>query len=312
MLTLGPVKSRRLGWSLGVYPVPTRICTFNCVFCPGGGSDIVQTRREEFYPLEVILSEIGEAVDFYRPDYLTILGDGEPTLYWYLGSLLRQAKSRFGIPTAVITNGSLLYRREVRQDLSYADRIIVRIEAIDNTDLQNINRPHESLYFKLIREGFAHLKDELDTRVELEFRLIPGLNDGLECPEKLLILIRELRPAKLYISSPICPPVVDRAGFQSSDTPARILKLAENAVILEPMPFREIKTGRFGDFETVSKEILSRMVIPLEQLRQIALGFHDSGQFEELLRSGTIGVFSDKGIEFGYYPTSDRKKAIQI
>jgi wyosine [tRNA(Phe)-imidazoG37] synthetase (radical SAM superfamily) len=125
MMTFGPVPSRRLGRSLGINNIPHKTCTYSCVYCQVGRTRRFQLERAEFYEPEAIarevrkrtakLRELGEGID-----YLTFVPDGEPTLDLNLASTIELLKP-LGIRVAVITNGSLLGREDVRATLMGAD-----------------------------------------------------------------------------------------------------------------------------------------------------------------------------------------------
>jgi wyosine [tRNA(Phe)-imidazoG37] synthetase (radical SAM superfamily) len=128
----GPVPSRRLGQSLGIDTIPLKTCNWNCVYCQLGRSvPLVNQRRNYFLP-EAILAEVQVALSAHQPgtiDWITFVGSGEPTLHASLGLLIRQVKTLTDRPVAVITNGSLLYLPEIRQELSAADAVLPTLNA---------------------------------------------------------------------------------------------------------------------------------------------------------------------------------------
>ena len=81
----GPVKSRRLGLSLGITLTPYKICSFNCVYCQLGKTINTTSERREYIPIQEIINELKlwlqnnilEAKDL---NYITFSGSGEPTL----------------------------------------------------------------------------------------------------------------------------------------------------------------------------------------------------------------------------------------
>ncbi|HOF19312.1 MAG TPA: radical SAM protein, partial [Phycisphaerae bacterium] len=76
----GPVPSRRLGRSLGVDLVPFKTCTYDCIYCQLGRTTHKTVERREWVPLDDVLAELKEKLAA-RPDYITLSGSGEPTLY---------------------------------------------------------------------------------------------------------------------------------------------------------------------------------------------------------------------------------------
>ncbi len=87
-------------------------------------------------------------------DFLTFVPDGEPTLDFGLGETIRLLRP-LGIDIAVITNGSLLWRDDVREGLDDADWVSVKVDAAENAVWRHVNRPHPDLDFGTVREGIA-------------------------------------------------------------------------------------------------------------------------------------------------------------
>lgn len=115
----GPVPSRRLGRSLGVDLVPFKTCTYDCIYCQLGRTTNKTTHREKWVPTDMIIQQLKEKLNS-KPDYITLSGSGEPTLYLQLEKLISGIKNITDIPVAVLTNGSLLWLPEVRESLMHA------------------------------------------------------------------------------------------------------------------------------------------------------------------------------------------------
>ena len=122
----GPVPSRRLGRSLGIDPIPSKTCNYQCIYCQLGKTTNLTNERKEFYPKEEIYKEIEESIKKNKGkfDYITFVGSGEPTLCKSLGKLILKAKEYSTKPICVITNGALLYSQEVRKELMSADVVL--------------------------------------------------------------------------------------------------------------------------------------------------------------------------------------------
>ena len=162
-LTFGPVPSRRLGQSLGINNIPPKICTYSCVYCQVGRTLNMQSERKAFYKPEDIFQAVEEKTRYARGkgepiDYLTFVPDGEPTLDINLGIEIEKLKST-GIKIAVITNTSLIWKKDVQDDLKRADWVSVKIDAFSHRAWRKIDRPHGSLNLDEILHGlseFAH------------------------------------------------------------------------------------------------------------------------------------------------------------
>ncbi len=103
--TFGPVPSRRLGRSLGIDLVSHKTCSYDCLYCQLGRTTHKTVERREWVPMEDIATEIKEKLGT-RPDYITLGGSGEPTLYNRIAGLIDRIRGITDIPVAVLTNGS--------------------------------------------------------------------------------------------------------------------------------------------------------------------------------------------------------------
>ncbi|MCK6562953.1 radical SAM protein [candidate division KSB1 bacterium] len=210
MLAFGPIPSRRLGRSLGINNIPPKICSYSCVYCQVGCTLKMQVARQAFYRPEGLLDEVKKKIAEVRKagefiDYLTFVPDGEPALDINLGREIDLLKA-FGFKIAVITNASLIWQDEVRNDLMKADWVSLKVDAVNEEVWRQVNRPHRSLQLSSILEGmikFARIyKGELTT----ETMLVKGLNDSPKHAEQIADFLAQLKPDKAYLSIPIRPP----------------------------------------------------------------------------------------------------------
>lgn len=177
--TFGPVPSRRLGRSLGIDCAPFKVCTYDCVYCQLGRTVEKRSKRKNFFPRKNIVEAVRHRIArIPRPDYLTISGSGEPTLYKGLKGLIKEIKTVANIPCAVLTNGSLFWRKDVRDAVRGADLIIPSLDAGNPLIFQQINRPHPDIAFDDVLRGLRLLREEFEGAVWLEVFLVSGLNDG--------------------------------------------------------------------------------------------------------------------------------------
>ena len=210
MIAFGPVSSRRLGFSLGINNILThKLCTYNCVYCQLGRTHALTTKPVPQYDPDVLI----RAVDHHlkkleassRPDFLTFVAQGEPTLDHNMGKEISRLKET-GIPVAVITNASLLSVEEIRKQLLPADWVSVKIDAVDGTIWKKINRPHRDLQFEDILEGITSFRSKYAGRLCTETMLIRGFNDEHWHLEALASFAKKLDPSVAYLSIPTRPP----------------------------------------------------------------------------------------------------------
>ena len=157
-LVFGPVPSRRLGFSLGVDLIPRKYCTFDCIYCQLGATARTEVERRSFYEPALVVEQVMEAVgEGARIDCISLSGSGEPTLNSDIGWVIGRLKEKVSLPVAVITNGSLLSRKDVRKDLMRADIVLPSLDAATETIYRQVNRPHDSLEFAGIPGGAESL-----------------------------------------------------------------------------------------------------------------------------------------------------------
>jgi wyosine [tRNA(Phe)-imidazoG37] synthetase (radical SAM superfamily) len=210
MIAFGPVPSRRLGCSLGINNVPPKTCTYSCVYCQVGRTTRMQVERQSFYdPKEVlhaVQDKIGKAEKAGEPvDYLTFVADGEPTLDANLDREIELLKP-LGIPIAVITNGSLIWREDMREALLRADWVSLKVDAVEESVWRQIDRPHGALKLAAILDGALGFGRDSAGTLVTETMLVADLNDGEGHLRQVAGFLACLRPATAYLSIPTRPP----------------------------------------------------------------------------------------------------------
>ena len=211
-IIFGPVPSRRLGKSIGINNIPHKVCSYSCAYCQVGKADKMQIERQEFYHPEVITRKLEYKLnslpkdDF--PDYITIVPDGEPTLDIHLGELILKLKS-VGFPVAVITNSSLLSRKDVQSELMHADYVSVKVDTVNLTSWRKINKPHKDLNFASILQGIRDFSQNYKGKLVSESMLLKDVNDSENEMEALALFLHEVGPEIAYIAIPTRPPAFE-------------------------------------------------------------------------------------------------------
>lgn len=208
--TFGPVPSRRLGISLGVDIIPYKTCTLDCVYCECGKTTDLRVKRKRFVDPGAVLEEIKEVVSGDQLiEYITFSGSGEPTLNKDIGHIIREIKKITDTPTAVLTNGTLLPLKEVRDDLSEADLVLPSLDAVSPPVFSEINRPHGELGIGSVIGGLIEFRNEYRGRIWLEVFIARGINDSEEELEKIYRVIKKIRPDKVQLNSLDRPPAYE-------------------------------------------------------------------------------------------------------
>ena len=296
----GPVSSWRLGISLGIdlLSCEEKICNFDCIYCQLGRTTALQVERESFFPREDILTEITNAVAGDKIDFVTFVGDGEPTLNKDLGWLIQNTKTQLGLPVAVITNGSLLFRDDVRDDLSEADVVIPTLDAGNEKMFRAVNRPHRSIDFKTMLQGLVDFRSEFSGQMWIEVMLVRGLNDTEKELRSIKRAIDMIKPDRVYILTPIRPPA--ESWVRPSD-PADILRAQK--IIAKAKTVDELETGQFGlgEFSDARQAILetgSRHPLRREQALNIEKAFSVSGVVKRMLETKELIPAEYEGEEY--------------
>jgi len=203
----GPVPSRRLGHSLGVDLVPYKVCTFDCIYCELGRTTVKTMERKEYYPVKEILKELSlKLKEKIKIDYITIAGSGEPTLYSKIKELITEIKEITDIPVAILTNSSLLWDKNVREDIKDADLIMPSLDAGDEICFNKVNRPFKDLSFKKIIEGLIEFSCNYKNKIWLEVLLVKDITANDEQVRKIAELTKNLKVDKIQLNTVNRPP----------------------------------------------------------------------------------------------------------
>ncbi|MBD3391667.1 MAG: radical SAM protein [Chitinivibrionales bacterium] len=228
----GPVPSRRLGISLGIDLVPRKTCSLNCVYCECGATTDLTTARREYVPFGEVVSELDRFLaDAPKLDVITFAGSGEPTLHSRIGDLISHIKkhhNRYRI--AVLTNGTLLHRPDVRGELMPADLMLPSLDAVSPEAFEKLNRPAEGITAKLVIDGIRCFADAYRGALWIEVFIVPGTNDS---PEELGLLkqaLSSIRLARVQLNT------LDRPGAVAGIAPSPPERLREIAAFLSPLP----------------------------------------------------------------------------
>jgi len=291
--TFGPVPSRRLGMSLGVDIVPFKTCSFDCVYCQLGMTTSKSVQRQSYVSVKDVIDELravlGKEGD--RIDFITFSGSGEPTLNRDIGEIISQIKSFSCVPVAVITNGSLLHREDVRKDLSRADLVVPSIDAITEESLSEVNRPHESLSVKMIVEGLKLFTQEFTGKIWLEIMVVKGINDSQVELKRMADLVRGLRVDKIHLNTVARPPTEEFAHAITAEEMNRIAGMfdsrAEVIVDFDRLVTKEVN-GK--DMETQVASLIRRRPCTVDDISN-SLGIHRNEVIkyaDHLTRNGSI------------------------
>lgn len=262
MIVYGPVPSRRLGQSIGINNILPKTCSYSCIYCQLGRTDRMQVKRHAFYKPEDICREAGVKLkqletENRHADYFSFVPDGEPTLDLNLGKTITLLKP-YGIKIAVITNASLLWMDEVKEDLMNADWVSVSVDAAEEDIWRKIDRPHGALSHMEILNGIIEFSKGFKGTLVTETMLVEGVNDHEACIGKIAEQLSLIGPNKAYLLVPTRPPAesgVKRASKASLSSAVRIIRSISGTDV-ECITGDEKEEGFFFT-ESVADDLLS-------------------------------------------------------
>lgn len=210
MIAFGPVPSRRLGQSLGINHIPPKFCTYNCVYCQVGPTPVEIIERRTFYEPGTIFEEVRQKVEEARAsglriDFLTFVPDGEPALDLHLGDAIEMLRP-LKIDIAIISNASLIWRKDVRKEMATADVVSLKVDTVSDPIWRKINRPHPSLFLDSILEGSLAFSKEYSGELITETMLVKGVNDDEASLLATAAYLHKVAPSTAYLCVPTRPP----------------------------------------------------------------------------------------------------------
>ncbi len=206
-LVFGPVPSRRLGMSLGISNIPDKVCSYACVYCQVGRTLRMEVERREFYSPEAIVEDVERRLSSIdeHVDYVTFVPDGEPTLDSNLGRTARLLKDA-GYRIAILTNASLVWREDVRDDLSLFDYVSLKLDAVSVDLWRRIDRPHKDLRLNKILESMLEFRRSFRGKGKLVTETMLINVDYRDELKRIAGFLSVLRPGVAYVGVPTRPP----------------------------------------------------------------------------------------------------------
>jgi len=204
----GPVKSRRLGASLGISLTPHKTCNFDCIYCQLGKTNNKTIERKVYIKVAEIIDELKTWLEGRKDiiqdlEYITLSGSGEPTLNTGFGELISEIRKVTSLKIALLTNASFISDKDIRQQMLGADLIVPSLDAVTQSLFTKVNRPYPGINIEDIINGLIALRREFRGKIWLEVMLAKGINDDIRHIRKLKNIIEEINPDKVQVNSPI-------------------------------------------------------------------------------------------------------------
>ena len=151
-IIFGPIRSRRLGLSLGVnlLPIESKLCSFDCIYCECGWNDEHPGKRR-FNAREDVRNMLDETLqkmvsDGTPPDVITFAGNGEPTMHPDFENIIADTialrdKHCPAAKVSVLSNATQIHREDVRRALLHVDNNILKLDSAFDQTVQLVNKP---------------------------------------------------------------------------------------------------------------------------------------------------------------------------
>lgn len=231
----GPVKSRRLGPSLGINLMPTdkKFCSYNCIYCHYGFTDIrtLELRGEAGHlptPDEVEKALEGYLEKDRKINYITFSGNGESTLHPQFSrivDLVRKVRDKYvpSVEVAILSNSSTVDRAEIREALGKLDVRIMKLDCGTEKTWRLLNNPYKSLGYQKMVDGLKQMKGVIIQTIFLRGRVD---NTKDEEVDEWISKLKEIKPKEVQIYT--CDRPVPDKGIEK--VPKEVMqKIAEKA-----------------------------------------------------------------------------------
>ena len=235
----GPIHSRRLGYSLGINPLPAsyKFCDFDCVYCQYGWTPSKGT-GEKIKRADELLTEIRSSFASHKSqdtpvNCLTIAGNGEPTLYpefpeFIFGLVKLRDEFYPGVPIGILSDSSQVYRPEIRAALTLIEERYMKLDGGDEEKVREINRPRGGFTFERTVTALSFMKN-----IVIQSLFLQGAygNTDEAALEKWAAVIAKIKPDEVQVYT------LDRG------TPAKGLLKVSREKLREIAEFCQRKTG---------------------------------------------------------------------
>jgi wyosine [tRNA(Phe)-imidazoG37] synthetase (radical SAM superfamily) len=213
-IIFGPVKSRRLGVSLGInlLPATRKVCNFNCIYCECGWTqktDIkgekLPTRKEVYEALEKKLSSMKEKQQV--PDVITYAGNGEPTLHPEFPGIIDDSiklRNKYfpHAKIAVLSNSTAIKKPEIKKALLKVDSNILKLDSAFDLTVKIHNQPRVNIKVEELIKDLEDFRGELIVQTLFLRGTFEGKTIDNTTPEEIdawLKAINKIRPAEVMI-----------------------------------------------------------------------------------------------------------------
>ena len=251
-IVFGPIKSRRLGVSLGINLLPSsgKMCTFDCIYCECGYNADART-QQGFPPRETVVQTLETKLQELKangitPDVFTFSGNGEPTLHPEFEEIIDDTiklrdKYFSEAKISVLSNATMLHKASVFRALNKVDNNILKLDLADEKKVRLIDQPLQASFsIAKVIENLKRFKGNLIIQTIFLKGVHAGQivdNTGEEEISAWIDVLKEIQPKQVMIYT------IDRATPEKS---LQKIPLAELNIIAEKLKKAGFKVSVSG------------------------------------------------------------------
>lgn len=298
----GPVNSRRFGKSLGIDLSPAlKQCNFDCVYCELKGAKPVKEMQEVVSVDEVITALKIALLKHPDIDVITITANGEPTLYPYLDELVSKINEIKGnYKLLILSNGASIVNENIQKTLEKIDIVKLSLDCASAKCFKKIDRPYKDINIDDIISSMIKFSKHYKGSLVIEVLVVDGINDKDEEFEKLNLVLNDIKPSRVDISTIDRPPAykVKQVSMERLEELAHKIKSLHVSIA-----YRKDYKGKKNSFS--KDEILNLIAKRPQSIDDINMSFDDKTKirFKKLVEEKKLVEKEIAGIKF--YTTAE-------
>ena len=298
----GPVNSRRFGKSLGIDLSPAlKQCNFDCVYCELKGAKPLKEMREVVSVDEVISALKIALLKHSDIDVITITANGEPTLYPYLDELVSKInKIKENYKLLILSNSASIINENIQKTLAKIDIVKLSLDCVSAKCFKKIDRPYNDININDIISGIKKFSKSYEGSLVIEVLVVEGINDKDEEFEKLNLVLNDIKPSRVDISTIDRPPAykVKQVSMERLEELSRKIKS-----LCVSVAYRKDYKGKKNSFS--KDEILNLISKRPQSIDDINMSFDDKTKirFNNLVERKKIVEEKVAGLRF--YTTAE-------
>lgn len=306
----GPVFSRRFGASLGIdLSSSGKQCNFDCLYCELAPA-APMTHQHSVTPVKTIITDLKEALDKHPDiDVITITANGEPTMYPYLSTLVKQIdKIKGSVQTLILSNSAALSDKNIFNTLLGLDQVKLSLDAATPDVFKKIDRPAEGIEIETILESITRFSKVFSGKLFLEILFVKGVNDSLSEVEALNHALLGIHCERIDIGTIDRPPAYAVQGLSFEELHAIAHRFDPALPIhIVSRTHASATMSSFSDEEILTT--LDKRPLTMDDIDAL-FDTESKKRFENLLHHGKIAQIERSNIIF-FVPSEniDRKRS---